>query len=413
MNVVYKKFRTGDVLTFNSSKGVFHSINVIIDNKKTKDNYPYVVRTSKNNGIRGYINEDVTKLNPANTISFAQDTAQMFYQEEPYFTGNKVKILSIKDYEMDEKIAIFLISCLNKAFSNFTWGSSYDTKILVEVPLGLPIKVDDNNEPVVDKEKKYHKDGYVPDFDYMRERIIELERERIIELERYLLITGLNDCEFTEEDVKILSSFGNNEKTDSYSGTSIYKEMREFKLENLFISESGDTDLQKAHINGLGYNVVSSGLENNGVIGKTDVKAKVLKSNTITIDMFGNAFYRDMPYKMVTHGRVFSLSPKFNNFNELNGQFIVSALKYLPLVYNYSNMCSWNKIRMNNLYLPIQTDGNNNPIIDTTHQYHTEGYIPDWEFMEKYIKIIEKIVITDVVKYKDDYIEKTKMVVNK
>lgn len=59
--------------------------------------------------------------------------------------------------------------------------------------------------------------------------------------------------------------------------------------------------------------------------------------------------------------------------------------------------------------LPIQTtqDG---PIIDVTHTYHPEGYIPDWDFMDKYIHAIEKAVIADVVKYKDEVIANTKIV---
>lgn len=179
----------------------------------------------------------------------------------------------------------------------------------------------------------------------------------------------------------------------------------------MFESFNGDTDLQKSHINGFGYDVVSSGLENNGIIGKTDTKAKVFNADTITIDMFGNCFYRDKQYKMVTHARVFSLSPLFVGLNSVNGQYIVSQFKYLPTVYNYSNMCSWNKIKNDTLTLPIQTDAEGNPIIDTDCKYHPDGYIPDWDFMEKYIKAIEKIVIADVVQYKDAMISKTKEVV--
>jgi hypothetical protein len=136
----WKEFKTGDVLNFDSSNGIFHACNVIIDNEKTDENHPYVVRTSRNNGVRGYISEDESKLNPENTISFAQDTAQMFYQEEAYFTGNKVKVLSVKDHALTRSIALFLISCLNKAFSNFAWGSSYDMKLLQNVMLSLPVK---------------------------------------------------------------------------------------------------------------------------------------------------------------------------------------------------------------------------------------------------------------------------------
>ena len=182
-------------------------------------------------------------------------------------------------------------------------------------------------------------------------------------------------------------------------------------MSDLFESSNGDTDLQKSHINGVGYDVISSGRDNNGVIGKTDIKAKIFNADTITIDMFGNCFYRDEQYKIVTHARVFSLSPLFEGLNNLNGQYIISLFKYLPSVYNYSNMCSWKKIKDDTLSLPIQTDKNNNPLIDPKHKYHPDGYIPDWDFMEKYIKAIEKVVIADVVKYKDKTIAKTKEIV--
>lgn len=138
--IKWKNYRAGDILNFNSSNGIFHACNVNIDDEKTESNHPYVVRTSQNNGVRGYISADESKLNPANTISFAQDTAQLFYQSESYFTGNKVKVLSLNGHDMTEKIAIFLIACMNKAFSNFAWGSSYDTKLLQNVMISLPVK---------------------------------------------------------------------------------------------------------------------------------------------------------------------------------------------------------------------------------------------------------------------------------
>lgn len=414
MDVMYKNFRAGDVLIFDSSKGVFHAINVTIDSKKTKDNYPYIVRTSKNNGIRGYINEDITKLNPANTISFAQDTAQMFYQAEQYFTGNKVKILSIKDYEMDEKIAIFLISCLNKAFSNFAWGSSYDTKILVEVPLGLPIKVDDSGNPIIDKDKKYHKDGYMPDFDYMREKIVELEREKVIELEEYLISTGLNNPRLTDEDIEILSlsGFGNYKELDNKDSVNICKN---FKVSDLFIVEGTKSlDAGALTFKNNGVNFVGRTGENNGIQGKIDKQSfEPNEANTITATVIGNykyVKYQQEPYYCSQN--INKLTPKFN-INEYLGLWFRSEIqKFVSLYDHQQGGYKLDEIKNFEFHLPIQTDKANNPIIDETCQYHSKGYIPDWDFMEKYIKAIEKIVIADVVKYKDSVIEKTKVVVN-
>ena len=74
-----------------------------------------------------------------------------------------------------------------------------------------------------------------------------------------------------------------------------------YKIGDLFESSNGDYDIQKKHINGKGEWVITAGLTNNGVLGRSDVNAKIFNANTITIDMFGSAFYRQFPYKMVTH----------------------------------------------------------------------------------------------------------------
>lgn len=66
-----------------------------------------------------------------------------------------------------------------------------------------------------------------------------------------------------------------------------------------------------------------------------------------------------------------------------------------------------------------------NNIYSYTHQYRIKSFnnttilLPidnlgeiDFFYMEKYIKAIEKLVIKDVVKYKDDVIDKTKELLN-
>ena len=58
--------------------------------------HPYVVRTSSGNGQKGFIDEDEIYLNDGNTISFGQDTATMYYQEVPCFTGDKIKTFKIR-----------------------------------------------------------------------------------------------------------------------------------------------------------------------------------------------------------------------------------------------------------------------------------------------------------------------------
>lgn len=121
----------------------------------------------------------------------------------------------------------------------------------------------------------------------------------------------------------------------------------------MFDSENGDFDIQKSHINDSGEYVITAGLSNNGILGKTNINAKIIDDNTITIDMFGNSFYRKFKYKMVTHARVFSLIPKFD-MSEKQGLYIVNSFKYLMFGFGYENMCSWAKIQNNKIQLPTK-----------------------------------------------------------
>lgn len=134
--------------------------------------------------------------------------------------------------------------------------------------------------------------------------------------------------------------------------------MKKFRLEQLFQSANGDRDIQKIHLNGKGEAVVSSGESNNGIVGKTDITARVFPSDTITVDMFGNAYYQLHPYKMVTHARVFSLSPIGEmRLNEKIGLYLVARLRYLKQIFSYNNMCSWEKIRQQIIELPVDKYG--------------------------------------------------------
>ena len=171
----------------------------------------------------------------------------------------------------------------------------------------------------------------------------------------------------------------------------------------MFESSCGDFDIQKKHINGKGNYVVSAGLSNNGIIGKTNIKAKVFEKNTLTIDMFGNCFYRAYEYKMVTHARVFSLKYKVNKYDERKKLrnniskdltnniddltyrqmiFISNVMNYLSKEFGYDNMCSFEKIKSKKVSLPIKKD---NTI--------------DFDFMDSFISELEAYHISELEAY--------------
>ena len=185
--VKWGEYRLGDLFEVNSYTKRFDANKVIVleDGK-----YPYVVRMSNNNGQKGYIDEDEIYLNEGNTISFGQDTATMFYQERPYFTGDKIKILKAKFREFDKSNAQFFLTTMAKSFESFSWGrSSFSVDIIEKQIISLPVK------------------GGTIDFDFISSFIAELEAERIKELEAHLTVTGLKDYILTEEEHSVLDSY--------------------------------------------------------------------------------------------------------------------------------------------------------------------------------------------------------------
>lgn len=157
-------------------------------------------------------------------------------------------------------------------------------------------------------------------------------------------------------------------------------EWGEYRLGELFESANGNFDIQKIHINGKGEYVVTAGLTDNGILGKTDVDAKVFNEQTITVDMFGFAFYRAFKYKMVTHARVFSLTPLFK-INDKIGLFIASSISFLHFEFGYENMCSWEKIKNKKIQLPTKN-----------------GKI-DFDFIESFIAELEAERVTELATY--------------
>lgn len=131
---------------------------------------------------------------------------------------------------------------------------------------------------------------------------------------------------------------------------------KNFKIGDLFTAQTGDTDLQQKDVNGKGVYLVNSGIEAQGIKGKTDRQARVFKDNTITIDFWGNAYYRDFDYKMATHNHVFSLSGSIIK-NRSVGLYLVSAMSYMRKLFSYNNMGTWTKIKELSILLPVLKTG--------------------------------------------------------
>ena len=379
-------------------------------NRVPDGNINMVNETSTNNGIAKKASSNYVFQAPAITVSvnYAQT---VFLQEEDFCASVNILILKSDWLTKMPKAGLYVVPHLIKNNQKYDYSCKISKNRLNDTCITLPTLDElDENSP-------YSDEGFVPDFDYMQERIAELEQERIEELEQYLIATGLNDYELTDKDKEILATklIKGKASTDSVSASGCWKEARKFKVSRnhneigLFDCFRGTRLTKSNRIDG-NIPLLTAGLGlGEGVAQNIKENDKLIKySNDITIDMFGMCFYHD--YEHYGDDNIhFLINDDIPGRSKL---FITQVLeKSLKGQFYYGRQFRMNFLEKMIIALPIQTDAEGNPIIDTDRKYHPDGYIPDWDFMEKYIRAIEKVVIADVVKYKDAVISKTKEIV--
>jgi len=342
----------------NSSKKRFDANKVVVFET---GKFPYVVRMSSNNGQNGFIKEDEQFLNEGNTISFGQDTATMFYQNKPYFTGDKIKILKSKDKHFNKKNAQFFILTMSKSFSSFSWGaSSFNVKIIEAQKLHLPAK-----------------NGEI-DYPFMESFIKDLEAERIAELEAYLSATGLKDFTLTKEEENVLEKYKNIEWAEFKLGA-LFEKIKTKKL-----SYKAD-ELPKNIVGKYTLPCLTSSFKNQGLNYFVPKDGATILKNVISIpsnsDIY-RAYFQSNEFTVLSDA--YTISWIFNGVKLLPNPYLFAVQcinKVTDLsIYSYKNkLGGWNVVKNKYIQLPIKNDK------------------PDIDIMDTLISAIKKIIIKEVV----------------
>lgn len=80
------------------------------------------------------------------------------------------------------------------------------------------------------------------------------------------------------------------------------------------------------------------------------------------------------------------LIPKFSEFNTYTAIFVTTVMNKFKYKYSYGRKLSQDRLSEELIKLPVLCDSYDNPIIDKNSALSDEGYIPDWKYMETYIK---------------------------
>lgn len=367
----YKEFKIKDIFEITTTKRKYNANAVKFGGK-----YPYVVRTSQNNGIRGRIDENIEYLNQGNTISFGQDTATIFYQEEPYFTGDKIKILNCK-YELNKEIACYLLTCMRKSFSGFSWGvTSFNENKLKDICITLPIT----------------QSGKI-DFDYMESRIQEMEESRIQGMEAFLKVSGFEDCELTREEQNALDSV-NNIRLQGFAIGDLYDRVELSK--NPFDKR---TDSRQIPDSKYCIPLVNAKHGDNGIMYYGD--KTIFESIDMTIDIVqngaiatGDVYPQPQPTGILWDAYLIRAIHHQDTTETL--MYISAAIrKSIKRKYTYDNKAYWEQVKKETIDLPVTPSGD-----------------IDYHFMETYIRAIEKQTIQRVKDWRAKEISATKGIVN-
>lgn len=336
---------------------------------KAKGEYPYIVRTSRNNGQKGYIDEDKQYLNEGNTIAFGQDTATMFYQEKPDFTGDKIKVLRSKLSRFNKNNAQFFIVAMRKPFELFSWGtSSYNVEIIKNQRIVLPVR-----------------DGEI-DFDFMESFIAELEAERIAELSAYLTVSGFDNYELSDAELRALQEYSN-------------LEFNEFDILDIFTVKNTSNLLASDIVENSGktpYLCASS--ENNGVSSYIEYNKDYLEEGncifiggkTFVVSYQENDFFSNDSHNLALYLNDSNMRTKLNQL-----YITTCVLKSLSHKYSWGNSVSKAKIKCDKISLPAKNGR------------------PNFAIMKTFISAIQKLVIKEVVLYSDRKIAATKEVISR
>lgn len=385
--IKWGEFRLGDLFEVLSSKKIYHANTIKIHDTQIENSYPYVVRAATNNGIKGFIIDDPTFTNEKNTLSFAQDTFTVFYQKQPYFTGNKVKVLKPKFAFKSPKILHFISAILQFILKPLTWGLGSTTESIAEFKFSLPLKPTANTQTLEDI-----------DFTFMEKFIAELEQCRLAELEAYLKATGLENTTLSNDEENALNVFNGNH---SGGNTPCGLTWQHFKLGDLFeIRPTKAYNLTNPHLfdSNAKNPVVTNSSLNNGISGYSSLEPtekgnQITYSDTTTSE---GIFYQKRPF--IGYSHVQGLYPlKYHEFwNEKTLLYIVVAFKKVACGrFDYGNKFNRKIASEMSIVLPTNPHGG-----------------IDFDFMHTLINALMKQIIQGVAQYCSAKIQATKEVIN-
>ena len=335
----WKEFRIGDYFDIKPTK----AINGLSVDDCTGKGVPLIVNSAENNGVAGFCDREATEEGNIITFSDTTEGNTFFYQPEPFIgfahvQGMYPKTRAWSSYELLFFSAVLMFNSKDR----FSYGRKMRRDIILDTRIKLPQTSDGT-----------------PDWQFMEDYIKSLHYKPIK--------TGNFSC--------------NELNTNNW---------KFFYLVDICRVSMGNKLDYSAMTTEIGQvNFVGRSDNNNGVADKVDLIDGIppYDAGCLSVALGGSlgaCFYQDEPFYTSQNVAVLEFESNVSKYAKIFIACLVkneSRYKYFPFGRELNT-----HIRTDfGFTLPVLHNGNE-PIIDNTHKYHPKGYIPDWQYMEDYIK---------------------------
>ena len=356
--VKWGEFKLTDVFTVKNTSNIL-AYNIV----EGSGTVPYLCASSENNAVSTYIDYDTKHLEAGNCIFIGGKTFVVTYQEKDFYSNDSHNLaLYLRKGVKSKAVLLYMVSCIYKSlYQKYSWGNSISKAKAQDDIVTLPVTID----------------GEI-NFKFMESFIAELEAERVAELEAYLTVSGLDNYELSNDELATIERYKKQQIPFS-----------EFEFIKIFNNIKQGRRLKKDdHLPG-NIPFVMSGTTNTGVIGYISNPVARFPKNSITIDIFGNSFYRNYDFGAGDDTGVYWNTEQ--EYSRACMLFFAAAMgKALRGKYSYGK-----KLRSSqSIHLKMQLPAKDGK--------------PDYDTMAALISAVQKLVIKDAVLYADRKIEKTK-----
>jgi len=357
----YNLFKLGDLFKFEAIKQAKSQKNIPTDNNKATS-VPYIVQSMFHNMFSRRVNRQwlVENNEPpvsGNRIVLGVTLPAVSYQ--PVEFGASQVITARADW-LNRRTGNYIVTVISKLMFQFSYSKKPGLQVYKDMEIALPVTAS----------------GEI-DFLFMENHVRELELARIRELVAYLQVTGLTDYQLSTDEEKFIEHYNNFTKQ---IGTE--KQHKPFRLGELFEHIVQGRRLKKEdHISG-DFPFVMSGVTNTGLVAKIANPINRFPANSITVDIFGNTFYRSYAYSASDDVGVYWSDNPLSRESML---YMTAAIsKHLEGKYSYGDKLRASQSVDFQILLPADDSG-----------------MPDYDYMTTFIRIQQKLAIKNVVEWKD------------